>query len=65
MTEDRGAFKTNQVNLGQISAFCDYRRVPLQRSRTEWKTFAGVPAAIHVGDIWQPPASLCGSLKAA
>ncbi|MGA2292131.1 hypothetical protein [Bradyrhizobium sp.] len=41
MTEDSGAFKTNSVNWGEISAFCDYRRTPLQRSRSGYKSPAG------------------------
>jgi hypothetical protein len=43
LTEDSGAFKTNQVNSQQVPAFVMFRARPLPSSRTIQESFSGLP----------------------
>jgi hypothetical protein len=51
MAEDSGAFKTNPVNSGRISAFFGDRAAALPRSLTVKKTFSGAPRSIDSADF--------------
>jgi hypothetical protein len=44
LTEDSGAFKTNQVNSQQVPAFVMFPALPLPSSRTIRESFCGLPA---------------------
>jgi hypothetical protein len=43
LTEDSGAFKTNQVNSQQVPAFVMFPPRPLPSSRTIRESFSGLP----------------------
>jgi hypothetical protein len=43
LTEDSGAFKTNQVNSPQVPAFVMFPARPLPSSRTLQESFSGLP----------------------
>jgi hypothetical protein len=51
MAEDSGAFKTNPVNSGRISAFFGDRAAALPRSLTVKKTFSSTPWTAHSVDF--------------
>jgi hypothetical protein len=44
LTEDSGAFKTNQVNSQQVPAFVMFPARPLPSGRTIAESFCGLPA---------------------
>jgi hypothetical protein len=44
LTEDSGAFKTNQVNSQRVPAFVMFPPRPLPSSRTIWESFSSPPA---------------------
>jgi hypothetical protein len=58
LTEDSGAFKTNQPNSQQVPAFVMFPASPLPSSRTIQQSLAGRPA----GD--QPRSFLTNAAKA-
>jgi hypothetical protein len=47
MTEDSGAFKTNQLNSQQVPAFVMFPPRPLPSSRTLQQSFSRLPVGIR------------------